>query len=174
VSAPTVHGSSAERAVTDPRSEAILRERARELAQARDEESADIRVILPFEVAGDRYAVEVVRVHQVLDARRVHPLLGAPRGVIGAIVARTRPLPVLDLRHVLGLEGSGLSDLQRVVILDDGGDLFGLAVERVGRRIEVPVEELRPAEAGPFVWVTSDRRAVLDPSRLAVAERERS
>jgi purine-binding chemotaxis protein CheW len=160
-------------AVTDPGSEVILRQRARELAQAREEESADIRVILPFEVAGDRYAVEVVRIHQVVDSRRVHPLLGSPRGVIGAIVARTRPVPVLDLRHLLGLESGGLSDLQRVIVLDDAGDLFGIAVERVGRRIEVPLADLRTPEGGPFVWVTSDRLAVLDPSRLGI-ERERS
>ena len=99
-------GTPAGPAVSDPGSDAILRERARELAQARDEESADVQVILPFEVAGDRYAVEVMRVHQVLDSRRVHPLLGAPRGVIGAVVARTRPVPVLDLRHLLGLEAA--------------------------------------------------------------------
>ncbi len=167
-------GTPAGPAVSDPGSDAILRERARELAQARDEESADVQVILPFEVAGDRYAVEVMRVHQVLDSRRVHPLLGAPRGVIGAVVARTRPVPVLDLRHLLGLEGGGLSDLQRVVVLDDEGDLFGIAVERVGRRIEVPRSEVRPPEAGPFAWVTPDRRAVLDPARLGVAERRRS
>ena len=165
---------AADPAATDEGSEAILRERARELALAREEERADVRVILPFEVAGDRYAVEVVRVHQVLDASRVHPLLGAPRGVIGAIVGRTGPVPVLDLRSLHGLEGGGLSDLQRVVVVDDEGDLFGLGVERVGRRVEVPFSDLRAAEAGPFAWVTPDRRAVLDPSRLGVAARERS
>jgi purine-binding chemotaxis protein CheW len=165
---------AADPAATEEGSEAILRERARELALAREEERADVRVILPFEVAGDRYAVEVIRVHQVLDASRVYPLLGAPRGVIGAIVGRTRPVPVLDLRSLLGLEGGGLSDLQRVVVVDDEGDLFGLAVERVGRRVEVPLSDLRAPEAGPFAWVTPDRRAVLDPSRLGVAARERS
>lgn len=161
-------------AATDPGSDAILRERARELARARDEERADVHVILPFEVAGDRYAVEVVRVHQVLDSRRVHPLLGAPRAVIGAVVARTRPVPVLDLRHLLGLEGGGLSDLKRVIVLDDDGDLFGIAVERVGRSTEIPRAERRPPQAGPFAWVTPDRLAVLDPARLGVGERERS
>jgi purine-binding chemotaxis protein CheW len=174
VSAPDPRGPLAARAATDPGAEAVLRERARELAQAREEERVDVRVLLPFEVAGDRYAVEVVKVHQVLDARWVHPLLGAPRGVVGAIMSRTRPVPVLDLRHVLGLEGGGLSDSQRVVVLDDDGDLFGLAVERVGRRIELPEAELRAPEAGPFAWVTPDRRAVLDPARLGVAGRERS
>ncbi|WP_243338154.1 chemotaxis protein CheW [Anaeromyxobacter soli] len=165
---------SARAAAEAARAEAILRERARELAQAREEERAEVRVILPFEVLGDRYAVEVTRIHQVLDARRVHPLLGAPRGVVGAIVARTRPVPVLDFRHVLGLEGGGLSDLPRVIVLDDEGDLFGVAVERVGRRLEIPLSDLRPPESGPFAWVTPDRRAVLDPSRLGVAERDRS
>jgi purine-binding chemotaxis protein CheW len=151
---------------------AVLRERARELAQSRDEERRDVVPLLPFTVGGERYALEVACVRQVLEARRVDPLFGAPRGVLGAVFARTRPVPVLDLRHLLGLEGGGLSDLQRVVVLDDAGDLFGIAVERVERRLEVPAAELRPSETGAFRWVTADRTAVLDPSRLALASRQ--
>lgn len=125
--------------------------------------------LLPFEVGGERYAVEVGAIHQVLDARLVDPLLGAPRGVVGAIMARTRPVPVFDLRYLLGLEGGGLVDLLRVVVLDDAGDLFGLGVERVAPQLEVPVTDLRPAEAGPFRWIAPGRLAVLDPPRLALA-----
>ena len=107
--------------------------------------------------------------HQVLDARLVDPLLGAPRGVIGAIMSRSRPVPVFDLRFLLGLDGRGLTDLVRVVLVDDGGDLFGLAVERVAARLEVPAADLRPAEAGPFRFTGPDRLAVLDPARLGLA-----
>lgn len=149
----------------------VLRERARELAEAREEERRELVPLLPITVGGERYALEVARVRQVLEARRVDPLFGAPRGVLGAIVARTRPVPVLDLRHLLGLEGGGLSDLQRVVVVDDGGDLFGVAVEALERRVDVPAAALRPAETGPFRWLTPDRMAVLDPSRLALASR---
>jgi purine-binding chemotaxis protein CheW len=148
--------------------EAILRERARELAQAREPEAADTIALLPFEVGGERYALEVAAVHQVLDARRIDPLLGAPRGVVGAIMSRSRPVPVFDLRRLLGLEGGGLVDLVRVVLVDDGGDLFGFAVERVGARLELPAADLRPA-AAPFRWMAPDRLAVLDASRLGVA-----
>jgi purine-binding chemotaxis protein CheW len=151
---------------------AILRARAEELAQVREARRDKAIPILPFEVGGERYGVEVTAVHQVLDASGVSPLLGAPRGVIGAIVSRTRPVPVLDLRHLLGLEGGGLSDLQRVVVLDDGGDLFGLAVERVSRRADVPERELRPADGGPFKWIGPDRLAILDGSRLGLVSRE--
>ncbi len=163
--------SGADRAPRDAR-EAILRDRARELARARDTAEADTVPLLPFEVGGEQYAVEVAGVHQVLDARLVDPLLGAPRGVIGAIVSRNRPVPVFDLRHLLGLEGGGLVDLVRVILVDDAGDLFGFAVERVSPRLDVPAAELRPAETGPFRWTAPGRVAVLDPARLGVSAGE--
>jgi purine-binding chemotaxis protein CheW len=150
--------------------EAVLRERARQLAQAREtEHGAGGHVVLPLEVSGQRYAVEALRVHQVLHAKGLHPLLGAPRGVIGAIMCRTRPVGVLDLRALLGLEEGRLADLQWVIVVEDGTDLFGLAVERVLRRLEVPASEVRPAPAGPFLWLAPERLAVLDPARLGVS-----
>jgi purine-binding chemotaxis protein CheW len=145
---------------------AILRDRARELARAREVATLECVFLLPLEVGGDRYAVEVSCVQQVLDARAVDPLLGAPRGVIGALVSRTRPVPVFDLRQLLGLRGGGLSDLQRVIVLGDGGEPFGIVVERVAARLEVPRSELRPAESGPFRFMAPGRLAVLDPARL--------
>ncbi len=151
------------------RRDAILRARARDLAQAREVTTVDAVVLLPFEVGGERYAAEVADVHQVLDAAFVDPLLGAPRGVIGAIMSRSRPVPVFDLRFLLGLEGGGLTDLPRVVLLEDGADLFGFAVEQVAARLEVPRTDLRPAEGGPFRWMAPGRLAVLDPARLGLA-----
>ncbi len=159
-------------AAAEARREAILRERAKELAEVRETRSGETVPLLPFEVGGERYAVEVSCIHQVLDARLVDPLLGAPRGVIGAIMASTRPVPVFDLRHLLGLEGGGLVDLLRVVVLDDAGDLFGLGVERVAPQVEVPLADLRPAEAGPFRWIAPGRLAVLDPPRLGLGGEE--
>jgi purine-binding chemotaxis protein CheW len=154
---------------SDARRDEILRARARELAGARETEDADAVSLLPFEIGGERYAVEVLRVHQVLNAAGIDPLLGAARGVLGAIMSRGRPVPVFDLRSLLGLEGGGLSDLARVVLVDDEGDVFGFAVERVAPRVEVATTDLRPADAGPFRWMAPDRVAVLDPSRLGVA-----
>lgn len=153
--------------------EEVLRERARHLGQAREEERADgVRVILPFEIGGHGYAVEALHVHQVLDAKGLDPLLGAPPGVIGAIMSRTRPVAVLDLRRLLGLGEGTLTDLQRVVVVEDGDDLFGLAVERVLRRVEVAPSEVRPPPAGPFLWMAPPRLAVLDVSALGVVDHQ--
>lgn len=151
-----------------PSGRELLEQRARELARPRAAPVAAGIVLLPFDAGGLRWAVEVARVHQVLEADRIHPLLGAREPVIGALLARTRPVPVLDVRRVLGLRGAGLSDLRRVVVVMDEGDLFGLAVERVERRIELAPAQLTPAETGLLRFTGPDRLGVLDVARLGL------
>lgn len=146
----------------------LMEERARELARPREEPVAAGVVLLPFHAGGAIWAVEVSRVHQVLEAERIHPLFGVRQPVIGAVLARTRPVPVLDVRRVLGLPAASLSDLQRVVVLMDDGDLFGLAVERVGRRMELAPAQLTPVDTGLLRFTGPDRLGVLDVARLGL------
>ena len=110
----------------------ILEERAAAVARTREEAQAGGMPVLAFKVGGERYAVEVGAVFQVVDATGLTPLPATPPWVLGAILARTRVVPVLDLRALLGLEGGGMSDLSKVVVLEDGGELFGVAVEDAG------------------------------------------
>ncbi len=144
----------------------ILRERARALAEARVEPGREGIPVLAFSVGGERYAVDLTEVSQVLDGKGLWPLPGAPRWLLGAMLARSRVIPVLDLRRLLGLEGGGLVDLGRVVVLEEQGDAFGIAVESVEGRVDVPSEGLTPAANGPFRWLAPDRLALLDLARL--------
>ena len=63
----------------------LMEERARELARPREAPVAAGVVLLPFHAGGFAWAVEVSRVHQVLEAERLPPLLGARQPVVGAI-----------------------------------------------------------------------------------------
>jgi len=144
----------------------ILEERARAVARVREEARAGGLPVLAFKVGGERYAVEVRSVFQVVDASGLTPLPATPAWVLGAILARTRVVAVLDIRALLGLEGGGLSDLSKVVVLEDGEDLFGLAVEELEGRVDLEEAELHQASEGPFAWIAPDRLAVLDLSRL--------
>src|SRR5690554_4889766 len=83
----------------------ILAARARALAPARIDEQHETAEVLAFRVGGERYAVGIREVDEVLDIRGLYPLLGAPRHVLGAIFARAQVVPVLDLRQLLGLQG---------------------------------------------------------------------
>ncbi len=153
------HGSAEER-------RRILDERARAIAVSRDEATVESVPVLAFRVGGERYAVDMNAVFQVLEARGLHPLPGAPPWLLGAMVARTRLVPVLDLRHLLGLEGGGLSDLGNVVVVEHMGEAFGLAAESLEGRVDVPRTGLTAAADGPFAWVASDRLALLDLGKL--------
>jgi purine-binding chemotaxis protein CheW len=144
----------------------ILDERAREIAVSRDETAVESVPVLVFHVGGERYAVGVTTVFQVLDTRGLHPLPGAPPWLLGAMVARTRVVPVLDLRQLLGLAGGGLSDLGHVVVVEHKGEAFGLAAESLEGRVDVPRTGLGAPVDGPFAWVAPDRLALLDLDKL--------
>jgi purine-binding chemotaxis protein CheW len=153
-------------ATTPERRQEILAARARSIAGARDEVRPESMAVLAFGVAGERYAVGLDDVSQVLEAKGISPLPGAPRWLLGAMIARSRVVPVLDLRQILGLEGGGLSDLTRVVVVEEDGDVFGLAVETLEGRQELPLASLSRPASGPFRWLAPDRLAVLDLARI--------
>jgi purine-binding chemotaxis protein CheW len=147
--------------------ERILEERARALAATREETRVETVPVLAFGVGGERFAVDVAAVFQVVDARGIHPLPAAPPWLLGAMVARTRIVPVFDLRQLLGAARGGLSDLGKVVVVEHEGDTFGLAAEAIEGRVEVARRGLAAAAEGPFAWVAPDRLALLDLSKLA-------
>ncbi len=145
---------------------AILAERAAQVARTREEALTGAMSVLAFRIGGERYAVEVGAVFPVVDAAGLNPLPAMPNWVLGAILARTRVVPVLDLRALLGLEGGGMSDLAKIVVLEDGADLFGIAVEDLEGRLDLEREKLAESSEGPFAWIAPDRLAVLDLTRI--------
>jgi purine-binding chemotaxis protein CheW len=129
--------------------------------------------VLAFQVGGERYAVPIEQVDHVLESRGLCSLPGAPRHVLGALVSRSRVVPVLDLRQLLGLEGGGMSDLGKVVVVDVAGDGFGIAAEVVDGRQELLRSTLSQPPSGPFLFLTSDRLTVLDVTQLNAPSTER-
>lgn len=144
----------------------VLEERARAIAPSREETAVDAVPVLAFRVGGERYAVPIADVFEIVEARGLSPLPGSPAWLLGAVVARTRVVPVLDLRHLLGLEGGGMNDLGKVVTVEHGGETFGLAAEVVEGRLEVPKDGLAPPPSGPFAWIGPERLALLELGRL--------
>lgn len=152
----------------DPeRRRALLEARARAIADAREAPRAEGIPVLAFQLGGRSLAVEVAAVGQVVEARGIWPLPASPPWLIGAMVARTRIVPVLDLRPILGLPAQGRTQLRRVIVLEWGGEAYAFGVERLDGRRDVPSEQVVPPGPGPFKWATSDGLSVLDLDGLA-------
>jgi purine-binding chemotaxis protein CheW len=151
----------------------VLSIRAKALAGSREQVRPEVLIVLVFQVGGERYGVLIEQVDHVLESRGLCMLPGAPRHVMGALVSRSRVVPVLDLRQLLGLEGGGMSDLAKVVVVDVAGDAFGIAAEVVDGRQELLRSTLSQPPPGPFMYLTPDRLTVLDVGQLGAPSAER-
>jgi purine-binding chemotaxis protein CheW len=151
----------------------VLSVRAKALAGSREQVRPEVLIVLSFQVGGERYGVLIEQVDHVLESRGLCALPGAPRHVMGALVSRSRVVPVLDLRQLLGLEGGGMSDLAKVVVVDVAGDAFGIAAEVVDGRQELLRSTLSQPPPGPFMYLTPDRLTVLDVAQLGAPSAER-
>lgn len=154
------------RGLSDEEQKALLERRAAALAVSYSQAEVASLPVVSFRVATERYAVRVEEAEQVLPIKSLAALAGAPRHVLGAVVARSRIVPVLDLRQMLGFGGRGASDLTAVVAVRCGDEVLGLAAEEVEGRRELPVAELEKPASGPFHYLAPGRLAILDLDRL--------
>jgi len=69
-------------------------------------------------VGEEVFAVEVTRVHEILDFGPVVRLPNAPEHVLGMIDVRRRAVPVIDLRVKLGLSPTIKTEHSRIIVLD--------------------------------------------------------
>lgn len=101
-------------------------------------------VHLGFEVAGERYAVDVASVLEVTRLDAPTPVPGASPAILGVQSLRGRIIPMFDFMALMGVEGAIALDW--AVIVEHGQLRAGLAVEAV-RGVEQLPEQREPAES---------------------------
>ncbi len=81
------------------------------------------------------FAVDVDRVHEILDFRPITRVPNAPIHMAGMIDVRSRSIPVIDLRVRLGLSPISVTPRTRIAVLDVDVNnhrlVVGLLVDRV-------------------------------------------
>lgn len=152
---------------------AILEARARALAAEPPGGPGPGFEALEFRLANEDYALETRWIQEVLPLREFTPLPGTPDFVLGIIHVRGRIVSVLDVGKFFELPASGLSDLNKVIVLGDGRMEFGvLADALVGVRripaadVQVPLPTLTGLRANYLLGITRQRQVVLDGERL--------
>lgn len=129
---------------------------------ASESERAQSYVI--FRLGGEGYALEVMRVQEVLDVKSLTKVPGGPRSLRGVLNLRGKVVPVYDLRVPFELPiDPNPSRAPSVLMVESSaagsGDVHvtGLLVDRVSDVLEFSPEEIQPApqlglgKATPFV-----------------------
>ena len=157
----------------------ILQTRALTLAQEASlgEDVEDVIEVLEFTLAYERYAVETQYVNQVAMLEQLIPLPCTPDFVRGIVNLRGAILPVLDLKNFFELPVKGLTDLNKIIVLQSEKILFGiLADEIVGvrnillRDVQSSLPTLTGIRKDYLRGVTPERVTLLDAEKLLTSE----
>ncbi len=152
----------------------ILRARARALSRLPvREEALGALDVLEFRLTYETYAIELNWVRETCPLPDITPLPGTPAFVAGVVNLRGRIVSVIDIRSFFDLPIKGLTDLNKVIILQDGQMEFGiLADEIIGTR-SIPLASLQPVlptltgiREEYLKGVTAGRTVLLDGKRL--------
>lgn len=156
----------------------ILKARAKALARETGKaEAADALELVEFLLAHERYAVESRYVREVYPLESLTPLPCTPAFVLGIVNIRGEILSVIDIKKFFDLPEKGLTDLNKVIVLQSEDMLFGILADAVLGVRRIPVAEIQsslPTLTGIrekyLKGVTPERAVVLDAEKLLTDE----
>jgi purine-binding chemotaxis protein CheW len=97
-----------------------------------------------FRLGNDLYAVDIMRIKEIIRPQKLTSLPKAPDFVDGVLNLRGNVVPVLDLRKRFDLPILDSGQSSRLLIVKVVGQLLGLVVDDVTEVIAVPVKDIKP------------------------------
>lgn len=153
----------------------VLKARAKELAKppVSEDQSVDLVEIVEFTLGPEHYAFPSSLVSEVFRLVEITPLPSLPPFVMGVTNVRGRILSVVDIRRLLDFGDTGLTNLNRAIILSDGDmEVAVLADEVTGvytsdsEKWQKSLPTLVGKREAYLRGVTKDRVVVLDAEKL--------
>lgn len=99
---------------------------------------------LEFYLGGESYAVELLKVKEVITPPKLTPIPEAPSYVSGLINLRDLVIGVIDLRKKLGITPDKDTRQTAVIIFDLEGGVVGVIVDSIQGVINITKEGIKP------------------------------
>lgn len=166
-------------APTAEETQRILQARALALAQEPSLEEAAVEGIevVEFMLAYERYAVESRYVREVSYLQNLTPLPCTPAFVLGIVNLRGEIIPVIELKKFFDLPEKGLTDLDKIIVLQSGKILFGILADTIVSVRRILLTYIQPSlptligvRKNYLKGVTPERVVILDAERLLMDE----
>ena len=109
-------------------------------------QQAGVRQLVTFHLDGEEFAVEILKVQEIIRRIDTTRVPNAPDFVEGVINLRGKVVPVICLRKRFGLPDRDKSNasLNRIVVVEVGGAVAGLAVDSVSEVLRIPEDTIEP------------------------------
>jgi purine-binding chemotaxis protein CheW len=106
---------------------------------------SQIHEYLGFVLADENYALPLTAIREILKLPPLTHVPRAPRDVLGIVSVRGRVTTVIDLRRRLRMPESPITKDTRVLLVDDGSEVFGVLVDGVLSVVRLTDEEIELA-----------------------------
>ncbi|MEW6237705.1 MAG: chemotaxis protein CheW [Candidatus Omnitrophota bacterium] len=152
----------------------ILQARARMLAQSPESGSPgqESLEVLEFMLAYEQYAIEISFVREAVPLREFTPLPSAPPFVLGIVNARGEILSVVDLKKFFNLPEKGLTDLNKVIVIENGAMRFGVLADVILGISHIPLAAIQPPPAA-FTGLRADYLRGVTPEGSIILDAEK-
>ncbi len=152
----------------------ILKARAQALARPPTPAADGARIeVLEFVLAHERYAVESRYVRDVYPLEQLTPVPCTPAFVLGIVNLHGEILSVIDIKKFFDLPEKGLTDLNKVIVLESGNMRFGILADVIVGVHTIPATDIQPSlptltgiRDEYLKGVTPSRTVILDAGKL--------
>lgn len=152
----------------------ILRMRAKKLAKKKEAEiHTDEIETLQFFLSSETYAIETRFVKEVIQLKEVTPLPLTPNFMLGIINLRGSLVSVIDIRKFFDIPSNALSNLNRVILLEEGEIVIGILADFIGGVINVDkniitksLPTLKGIREDFLLGITPERMVIIDTQKL--------
>ena len=107
----------------------------------------DLVQLCTFRIGGEDYAVDIMRVREIIPPRPITPVPRAPAFLEGVIRLRGEVIPVLDVRKRLGVPPAADARRARFLVANVAGRRIALVVDEVCEVLRLPRREIRATPA---------------------------
>jgi len=96
--------------------------------------------VVEFELGGERYALDIQLVREIVEMMQITPIPRAPPFISGVINLRGEITNIMNLNTLLGLANQQIRDNQKIIVLVPeaaGGSNVGIIVDDVSSVLQV-------------------------------------
>ena len=115
------------------------------------------RQYLAFNLADEEYALDIIRISEIIKVREFTDIPRAPEFVLGIISLRGVVVPVFDLRRRLDLGSSEMIATSRIIVCQLDEVTVGLLVDSINQVVNLGDDDVEPP---PGVLAGLDREMV--------------
>jgi purine-binding chemotaxis protein CheW len=100
--------------------------------------------LVSFNLGPEEYAVEVLKVREIIRMTSITHIPNTPPSVEGIINLRGKVIPIVSLRNRFSMMCSEHDNHTRIIVMDIAGKLMGFIVDGVSEVIRISNGEIQP------------------------------